>query len=173
MQPQTIKLALPLGAWHVTWGLFTSESFLQMYIRLFFPITIWLSSLSIQLFHSPSTVQFFLSLAQATRFFLFTSLTTTCFFSTRCLYSKSVGFRWTVFALKVWSLPSFMMVVMSWSGLLSFCFTTRESWLMSLSVNSLSLPLPPRFSTEPDSLNFFFHWSYCSPGYPKNSWQFW
>ena len=113
MQPQTIKLTLSLDARHVTWRLLTSVSFLQMYIRLFFPITIWLSSLNIQLLHSPSTVQFFLSLAQATRFFLFTSVTTTCFFATRRLYSKSVNFRWTVFALKVWCLPSFMMVAMS------------------------------------------------------------
>ena len=52
---------------------------------LFFPITIWLSSLNIHFLHCASTDQFFLSLAQATRFFLFTSLKTTCFFATRRL----------------------------------------------------------------------------------------
>ena len=76
MHHQTIKLTLPLGALLITWGLFTSESFLQTYILLFFPITIWLSSLNIHFLHCASTDQFFLSLAQATRFFLFTSLKT-------------------------------------------------------------------------------------------------
>ena len=56
MHPHTIKLTLSLG-----WGLFTSESFLQIKIRSFFSMIIWLSSLDIQRFHSVSTVQFFFS----------------------------------------------------------------------------------------------------------------
>ena len=145
MHSHTIKLTRPLGRGHTKCGLLISWSFLQIRILLFAPFTIWLSSLKIHFFHCRSTVQFFLSLAHATRLFLLTSRTVTLFLATLLLYPRSWIFLSIVILQKACSLFSLNFVVMSAKDLLRFYFTTLESSVESRTV-IFFLPLPDLFS---------------------------
>ena len=57
------------------------------------------------------SVQSFLSWHHQTLFLLYTSLTTTFFLATLCLNPIVDNFLWIVFLLKLWSLPSFIILV--------------------------------------------------------------